>query len=120
MEYNDRMNDQIKHGAKFVEEMKERLLMEKDVLLKELGGIAHKKHGDFRANYADFGRHEDENASEMAEFEARHGATEIAEERLEAVDRAIARIQEGKYGFAVDGKRISEERLRANPAAESE
>ena len=109
-----------KHDHKFVEEMKNKLVVEKKRLLKILGGVARKEHGDFRANYVDFGRHQDENASEMAEFEARHGTTEVMEERLEAVERALARIDKREYGITSKGRFISVARLRANPAAESE
>lgn len=39
--------------------------------------------------------------------------------RLEAIDRALHRIDEGTYGFSVrSGKPIPSERLEADPAAE--
>ena len=39
--------------------------------------------------------------------------------RLEAIDRALLRIEDGTYGFSVrSGKPIPDERLEADPAAE--
>jgi DnaK suppressor protein len=39
--------------------------------------------------------------------------------RLEAIDRALQRIKDGKYGLSVEsGKPIPDERLEADPAAE--
>jgi len=52
--------------------------------------------------------------------EADDGAVaEQLQERLAAIDRALARIEAGTYGRSVlSGKPIPEERLTADPAAE--
>jgi DnaK suppressor protein len=45
--------------------------------------------------------------------------SESLRDRLDAIDRALARIDKGTYGFSVrSGKPIPDERLEADPAAE--
>jgi DnaK suppressor protein len=109
--------DKTQHSSQFTEEMRQRLLTEQAKLEKELSSISHVEHGDAKANYPEYGRHEDENAAEMADFEVRAGTTDAVEIRLDNVSMALKRIEEGSYGLTQDGKTIPEERLRANPAA---
>ncbi len=87
------------------------------MLLKELTAVANKKDGDFSAAYPDYGRNEEDNATEMADFVATAATTEAAEARLKEVGEALERFEAGTYGITSDGELISEERLRANPAA---
>lgn len=105
------------HTPEFIEEMKQKLLQEQGKLQKELKNIAHSDHGDYQANYPEYGRHPDENAGEMADHEARATTTEAVEARLKEVDAALARINDNKYGISANGSLVSKERLRANPAA---
>lgn len=105
------------HRPEFISEMKARLLNEKETLLKELGREAHKADGDYQADYPDYGRHDDENASEMADYVTLYATTEAAEKQLENVEMALRRIEDGTYGLAADGQFIPEDRLRANPSA---
>jgi DnaK suppressor protein len=55
-------------------------------------------------------------------IDEREQAEDIAaqlQERLEAIDRALARLEAGTYGRSVlSGKPIPDERLEADPAAE--
>lgn len=96
------------HTTEFIEEMKQRLLKEKQNLSGEL---------DETKGFPDYGRSEEENATEVADFQARSASNSAASERLEEIDAALARIEKGTYGSTEDGALISEERLRANPAA---
>lgn len=111
------MGQKTSHNPVFVEEMRQKLLAEKEQLDKELRVLGHKDHGDFQANYPDYGRKEEENADEVADYQARAAATEAAEERFKNVEQALERIETGTYGVTDDGILIPEERLRANPAA---
>lgn len=105
------------HTPRFIEEMKQALLKEKEQLTSELSQISHKKDGDYEANYPDYERDEEANAMEVADFEASNAATEAAESRLEEVEGALQRIASNAYGLTSGGDLIPEERLRANPAA---
>lgn len=106
------------HSAEFIEDMKKALLSEKQVLESELGEIAHKDvANEYEANYPDYERDEEANAMEMADFESANATTKATQERLNDVQRALAAIDEGKYGLTVEGDLIPEDRLRANPAA---
>ncbi len=105
------------HEPKFIEEMKDALLLEKKQLLSELGQISHKKDGNYEATYPDYERDEEANAMEVADFEANNATTEATEKRLQEVDRALQSITNNTYGVTADGEFIPEERLRANPAA---
>ena len=110
------MNTQA-HSHEFIEEMKQRLLEEKKQLSKGLDNLAHKENGDFQANFPEYGRNEEENVTEMADYAALNATTEAAETRLKEVDDALRSIAEGTYGVTKNGEMIPEDRLRANPAA---
>ncbi len=96
------------HTQEFIEEMKQRLLEEK----RGLAGEVKETDG-----FPDYGRSEEENATEVADFQARSASNSAASERLEEINAALERIQQGTYGVTEDGTVIPEERLRANPAA---
>lgn len=83
----------------------------------KLSQVAHSTNGDYVANFPDYGRDEEENANESADFEAVQATTEALESRLEEVKAALDRINQGNYGVTRGGEVIPEERLRANPAA---
>lgn len=105
------------HSPEFIAEMKQKLESEHEMLLKELKIVANKKDGDFTAAFPDYGRNEEDNATEMADFVAATATTEAAEARLKEVGEALERLKAGTYGVTSDGELISEERLQANPAA---
>lgn len=106
------------HSQKFIEEMKQRLLTEKTVLQKELGLLAEPSAEEgYSARFPDYGRSEEDNATEVADYVASAAVTKADEERLREVEAALARIEAGEYGVTNDGQMIPEARLRANPAA---
>lgn len=107
----------IVHSDQFIQEMKHKLEAEKTQLQKELSSLSRKDHEDYQANFPEYGRNEEENVTEVADFQARFATTETIESRLRDVEKALQRIQEGTYGATEDGEKIPEERLRANPAA---
>jgi DnaK suppressor protein len=58
-------------------------------------------------------------ASELYEEELDEGLADRLEDRLEAIGRAEARLDEGTYGLSVEsGEAIPDERLEAVPWAE--
>ncbi len=105
------------HSSEFINEMKSKLLKEKEQLESELSQISHKKEGNFEANYPDYERDEEANAMEAADYEATSATTEAAEGRLKEVVRALEAISQNRYGITAEGELIPENRLRANPAA---
>lgn len=112
-----------------MEELKKKLLDEKALLEKELSSFAKKDpsmKGDWdtvfpQGGEAQSGSHSslDESADEVEEFENLTAQEHSLESRLEEVNRALERIDAGKFGICQKcGKEILEERLRVNPAAE--
>lgn len=98
----------IKHSPEFIVHMKARLMQEKAQLEHELTAMAEKP---------EYGRGDEDNASEVADAGNLTATAEATSERLEAVAEALARIEAGKYGVTDEGELIPEARLQANPAA---
>lgn len=73
--------------------------------------------GEFKPKFDELGHEDGENASEVENFANDLGVTNALEEKLKNVERALQRIEEGKYGFNDDGTEIDEARLRALPEA---
>ena len=96
------------HTSDFIEEMKQRLLEEKKALAGEV-----KESSEF----PDYGRSEEENADEVADYQALKATNSAASQRLAEIDAALEAIEKQTYGVTEDGTIIPEDRLRANPAA---
>lgn len=97
--------------------MKEKLLDEKKDLTDKLGSIARREGQDYQPKYPEYGRNDEDNATEIADFQATAATETALEDRLKEVDSALERIEKGDYGVTKEGEMIPEERLRANPAA---
>ena len=107
----------MQHTPEFVSEMKNALTEEKARLEAELATIAQKRQGDYQSNIPDYGRSDEDNATEAADYEAFVSTTETIESQLRDVVAALGRIEDGTYGVTTDGSVIPEDRLRANPSA---
>lgn len=94
------------YTQQFIEEMKKRLEEERIALT-----------GEVIEGVPDYGRSEEDNATEVADQEALNAASSSAKLRLADVEDALARIALGTYGVTQEGELIPEGRLRANPAA---
>lgn len=106
------------HDQALVEEMKQRLLAERAMLQKELEALAEPSAEEgYAARFPDYGRSEEDNATEVADYVASIAVTKVSQERLVEVEAALTRIEQGKYGVTDDGQLIPEARLKANPAA---
>lgn len=97
------------HSPEFIKEMKEKLISEKKRLEQELNAISPK--------FPEYGRNEEDNATEIADYQATSATENTLEERLRSVTVALDHIEQGTYGSTHEGKLIPEDRLRANPAA---
>lgn len=96
------------HTQEFINEMKQRLLEERRTLSGEATESEH---------FPDYGRSEEENATEVADYEALKATNTAVTERMTEIDLALERIEKQAYGVTEDGVVIPEGRLRANPAA---
>jgi DnaK suppressor protein len=105
------------------EHFKKLLLAEKSELEIELEGIGRRvEGGDWMATPEDQENESDyiDQADHVEEYESKVGRLRALEGRFQEVERALARIEEGTYGFCLkSGEAIEEDRLEANPAAET-
>lgn len=110
--------------ATSLEQLREKLESERKLLLEELSRVGRRnpenpedwepKSSDLNIPESDW----NERADQLEDF-GEHNAIEVElEEQLHEVESAIKRIDAGSYGLcAVCGAHISNERLFANPAA---
>lgn len=106
----------------FVAEMKVLLTAEKEKLEQQLSRFAAPTEvpGEYETKFEDIGPDADENASEVEMYADNIALEDNLEQQLAQVNAALARIEGGTYGICVKtGKEISEDRLRAYPAAET-
>lgn len=113
----------------FVQEMREQLEEERQLLDNQLSMVSSPDTGDHVAgernpkfpNYGDDALGEEtESPAEVAEYGVNVSVTGTLESQLHAVQRAIARIENGTFGTCVScGEPIGEDRLRVNPSAET-
>lgn len=107
-----------------IENIKSELLKKKEVLEKELSLIAKKENDggedEYKASFPDYGDKPDENAMEIAEYEANIAEEDILEKSLRDIEKALERIENGSYGICKHcGKPIDPRRLQARPTAGS-
>lgn len=113
------------------QELKSLLEQEHDRLVTELKSIARPDptlKGDWDAvppsfEEGQYGSHAslEEEADEVEEYEIRLETEHSLESRLLQVTKALERLQKGIYGRCIQcGQDIPLERLRANPAAETD
>lgn len=107
-----------------IESLKNKLLEEKNLLEEELSSFAHKDSkvsGGWESNFPSFGEHkseQDENANEVEEYSNELPMEYALETKLQDVDLALEKIENGKYGICEScGEQIEQERLEAEPSA---
>ena len=106
-------------SADFLEEIGHKLLGEKERLERELN-ILDKDNGPQGSVFPDYGDKEDENAAEVAEFEANMTIEQDLERSLRDIASALERVSNGTYGVCkYCQKPIDERRLRARPTSSS-
>lgn len=107
---------------KLIQELKEKLEKEKEILEKELNSFAKKDEklkGDWDTRFPEFnGGRLEEAADEVVEYESRLPIEHTLELRLKNVNLALDKIKKGIYGKCEKcGKEIPEERLKVYPEA---
>ncbi len=108
--------NQDAHSKEFLVEQKARLIKLRDELQGELIGVANDENQQDLINSE--AREYEDDAQKLDALE-RDGVQERRHTaRLETVNRALAKIDDGTYGVSiVSGKKISEARLEAVPEA---
>ncbi len=107
---------------------KEKLEKEKAVLENELGSfgkLVNEKIGDWKAvPESEMNSQEVQDEGDIAErsedFEERASKVDVLEVRLEEINEALENIKNNKFGICKKcGIKIEEDRLGANPAAQT-
>lgn len=105
----------------FVNEMKRKLEEERAELRKRLGSFAKedkKVKNDFHSEFPQYGDKEEDNATEVAEYQDNLSVEGNLENRLQEIEKALEKVSKGEYGICTRcNHEISEERLKVNPAA---
>ncbi len=96
-------------SPQFIEEMKAKLLEEKQRLTGDLAGMA--VHTEVGEDY-------DENATEVQLDDVNKDVMGRMQADLEKIELALVKIEAGTYGIDDEGNEIAEDRLRAMPWAE--
>jgi DnaK suppressor protein len=106
------------------EKYKTKLLAEKKLLEEELGSLGKvDKKGDWEAtpeqeNSIQEVQDEADMADRSEDYQERSSVLNTLEERLASVNLALEKVDRGEYGVCEKcHKKISSERLEANPAA---
>ena len=107
---------------KFLDQIKEKLLQEKERLERELDKFSQKVpaavQDGVEAAFPDYGDKEDENAEEVAAYSANLSLERNLEDARRDVEAALKRLAEGKYGICkYCGQPIAEKRLLARPVS---
>ena len=103
-----------------MQHLKEKLLVEKSRLEKELSRFATltSTPGNYETRIEDMGTDPDENASEVEEYVDNLGLEKNLEAQLKDVSDALAKMEQGTYGTCEEtGHDIPLDRLEAYPAA---
>ncbi len=109
-------------SKKFVEEMKEQLLAQKEKIEGELSQFATRTgdSDDFKSTFPDYGNKDDENAEEVATYETNLRLEETLEKELRDISNSLKKMEDGTYGVCKYCKKpIPENRLRARPTSGS-
>lgn len=110
--------------AKTVAKLQTRLEHKKGQLAEAIANrgeadTGHRLKGEFESRFPSYGNKDEENATEVAEYQDTLSTEESLEGSLEKVSAALERIKKGTYGMCrTCGKEISRERLNAYPEAD--
>ncbi len=107
-------------NKEFLEERKKDLLARKENIKSQLLGFTKKTrlNNDYQTEWEEFGEKEDDNISEMENFERNLNLEETLETSLGKIDKALQKIEDGTYGKCEKcGNLIEEERLKVFPSA---
>lgn len=109
----------------FLKKIQETLLKQKATLEADLAKFAKKDkratEEDFDSTFPNYGDSEDENAREVADYEANLSIEHDMEKTLRDVNAALGRIAKGAYGICKYCKKpIDKKRLSARPTSSAD
>lgn len=108
---------------KIQEELKQKLLEEKKRIESTLSKTEtgeKKADREYETTFPEVDRDEEANADEMDMYESNLAAGEAMKGELEKIEKALAAMDAGTYGFCANcQKEIPVERLRAYPQADT-
>ena len=109
-----------------IQEFKKQLEEKKEQLLAQLSRVGHKVEGEgennFEASYPDYGDPAsiEDSANEVADYTTNLSFERDLENELRAVEKALQRVADGKYGVCTYcGQDIEKERLKIRPESTS-
>ena len=106
---------------KFIEEIQKRLTQERDRIRKQLEEMTEEREFNkdkIQVKWKDIGNKDEDNATELADYQDQISLERNLEVSLEKIDKAIQRIEKGDYGKCEKcGKGIEMVRLEAYPEA---
>ena len=113
---------QTSFSADFIEKIKALLTGQKIALEKDLEKFAKKDdkavEEDYDAKFPNYGDTEDDNAREVADYEANLSIEDGLDKTLRDVNSSLSRIAKGTYGTCKYCKKlIDEKRLLARPTS---
>ena len=101
--------------------MKKELLKRKEEIekqLQEVGKKSFRGENGYEPKFPTYGQAEEENIDEVSAFTDNVSLEANLEANLAEIERALNKIQKGKYGICEScGKAIDEKRLQAFPTA---
>jgi DnaK suppressor protein len=107
--------------AQKLEHYRNQLLEKRERIVSEIDSVAvkDKTSSAYEVKYKNLGEDEEDNAQEQVNYERDISVESTLEDTLEAIDRALARIEAGTYGRDIHtGALIDEKRLDILPEAE--
>lgn len=106
---------------KFIKERENDLLSRRESIKKQLSSFAKEnksKKDDYQTEWTEFGNKDDDNVSEVENFERNLTMEDTLEISLRKINKALESIKGGKYGRCEKcGKAIAEGRLKVFPSA---
>ena len=106
----------------FLSTVQEKLKQQKEKIEKQLAEISNRnqKNGSYsyEVKFPEYGRSDDENANEVADFVDSVSLSKNLENSLKEVETALEKIKKGQYGLCEScGKKIEDQRLIILPTA---
>ncbi len=105
----------------FLDEMKSKLKKEEQRILSELKarGVEHPGDSKVEADFPQYGKEEEDNAQEVAEYETKTSVETNLEKTLQDIRLALKKVDDSIYGACADcGGKIERNRLEILPYAQ--
>ncbi|MCF7906717.1 TraR/DksA family transcriptional regulator [Patescibacteria group bacterium] len=106
----------------FLSLAQEKLKQQKEKIEKQLSEMSNRNRRNgsysYEVKFPEYGRSDDENANEVADFVDSVSLSKNLENSLKEIESALGKINKGKYGLCEScGKKIEQKRLTILPTA---